>query len=102
MGRDGWIARFCPAGVIRGHVIFSMGHSYQACEVEPLGASLSGPEADRTLFEELCAILMQAFHEVAFSHHGKHYMLAPDGPPGLVRHVGVNLIEETDPDEDDH
>jgi hypothetical protein len=33
---------------------------------------LSGPEANRTLFEEQGAILMQAFDEEAFSHHGKH------------------------------
>ena len=36
------------------------------------------PEVDRTLFEEQSAILMQAVDEEAFSHHGKHYTLAPD------------------------
>lgn len=37
-----------------------------------LGAPLLGPEADRTLFGKQSAILVQAFDEEAFSHHGKH------------------------------
>jgi hypothetical protein len=46
------VARFCPSGVIQGRVIFGTGRSDQTCEVETFGASLSGPEANRTLFEE--------------------------------------------------
>jgi alkanesulfonate monooxygenase SsuD/methylene tetrahydromethanopterin reductase-like flavin-dependent oxidoreductase (luciferase family) len=80
MRQDGWIARFCQSSVIQRRVIFGMGRSDQTCEVEIFGASLSGPEANRTLFEEQCAILMEAFDQEAFSHHGNHYTLAPDVP----------------------
>jgi alkanesulfonate monooxygenase SsuD/methylene tetrahydromethanopterin reductase-like flavin-dependent oxidoreductase (luciferase family) len=80
MRQDGWVTRFCLSDGIQGRVIFGMRRSYQTCQVETFSASLLGPEADRTLFEEQCAILMQAFDGEAFSHHGKHYMLAPDVP----------------------
>jgi hypothetical protein len=82
MRQDGCIARFCPSGAIPGpgRVMFGTGRSDQTCEVETFGASLSGPEANRTLFEEQWAILMEAFDQEAFSHQGNHYTLAPDVP----------------------
>ena len=74
------IAPFCLSDVIEGRVILGMGDSYHTCRVETLGAPLSGPEADRTLFEEQCAILIEAFDQEAFSHHWNHYTLAPNVP----------------------
>jgi alkanesulfonate monooxygenase SsuD/methylene tetrahydromethanopterin reductase-like flavin-dependent oxidoreductase (luciferase family) len=82
--QDGCIARLCPSGLTQGRVIFGMGRGDQKCEVEPFGASLSGPEANRTLFEEQCAILMEAFDQEAFPHHGSHDTLAPDVPQGWL------------------
>jgi alkanesulfonate monooxygenase SsuD/methylene tetrahydromethanopterin reductase-like flavin-dependent oxidoreductase (luciferase family) len=78
MRQDGWVTRFCLSDGIQGRVIFGMRRRYQTCQVETFSAFLLGPEADRTPFEEQCAILMQAFDGEAFSHHGKHYRLAPD------------------------
>jgi alkanesulfonate monooxygenase SsuD/methylene tetrahydromethanopterin reductase-like flavin-dependent oxidoreductase (luciferase family) len=78
--QDGYIDRFYPSVVIYGRVIFGTGRSDQTREVETFSASLSGPEANRMLFEEQCAILIEAFDQEAFSHHGNHDTLAPDGP----------------------
>ena len=80
MRQVGRIARLCPSGLIQGRVIFSTGRGDQTCEMETFGASLSGPEANHTLFEEQCAMLMEAFDQEAFSHHGSHYTLASDVP----------------------
>jgi alkanesulfonate monooxygenase SsuD/methylene tetrahydromethanopterin reductase-like flavin-dependent oxidoreductase (luciferase family) len=63
-----------------GRVIFGMGRGYHTREVETFGAPMLEPEANRELFEEPCAILMQAFDQESFSHHGKPYTLPPDVP----------------------
>jgi alkanesulfonate monooxygenase SsuD/methylene tetrahydromethanopterin reductase-like flavin-dependent oxidoreductase (luciferase family) len=52
-----------------GRVIFGMGRGYHTREVETFGAPMLEPEANRELFEEQCAILMQACHQESFSHH---------------------------------
>jgi alkanesulfonate monooxygenase SsuD/methylene tetrahydromethanopterin reductase-like flavin-dependent oxidoreductase (luciferase family) len=64
----------------QGRVIFGMGRGYHTREVETFGAPMLEPEANRELFEEQFAILMQACHQESFSHHGKHYTLPPDVP----------------------
>jgi alkanesulfonate monooxygenase SsuD/methylene tetrahydromethanopterin reductase-like flavin-dependent oxidoreductase (luciferase family) len=63
-----------------GRVIFGMGRGYHTREVETFGAPMLEPEANRELFEEQFAILMQACHQESFSHHGKKYTLPPDVP----------------------
>jgi alkanesulfonate monooxygenase SsuD/methylene tetrahydromethanopterin reductase-like flavin-dependent oxidoreductase (luciferase family) len=63
-----------------GRVIFGMGRGYHTREVETFGAPMLETEANRELFEEQFAILMQAFDQDSFSHHGKHYTLPPDVP----------------------
>ena len=37
-------------------------------------------EANRELFEEQVEIIMKAFNQESFSHHGKHYTLPPAVP----------------------
>ena len=37
-------------------------------------------DANRELFEEQFEIIMKAFNQDSFSHHGKHYTLPPDTP----------------------
>ncbi len=54
-----------------GRVIFGMGRGYHTREVETFGAPMLEPEANRELCEEPCAMLMQAFDQESFSHHGK-------------------------------
>jgi alkanesulfonate monooxygenase SsuD/methylene tetrahydromethanopterin reductase-like flavin-dependent oxidoreductase (luciferase family) len=63
-----------------GRVIFGIGRGYHTREVETFGAPLLDSEANRELFEEQFAILMQAFDQESFAHHGKHYTLPPDVP----------------------
>jgi alkanesulfonate monooxygenase SsuD/methylene tetrahydromethanopterin reductase-like flavin-dependent oxidoreductase (luciferase family) len=63
-----------------GWVIFGMGRGYHTREVETFGAPMLEPEANRELFEEQFAILMQACHQELFSHHGKYYALPLDVP----------------------
>jgi alkanesulfonate monooxygenase SsuD/methylene tetrahydromethanopterin reductase-like flavin-dependent oxidoreductase (luciferase family) len=63
-----------------GRVIFGMGRGYHTREVETFGAPMLDAEANRELFEEQFAILMQALEQESFAHHGKHYTLPPDVP----------------------
>ena len=58
-----------------GRIIFGVGRGYQTREVETLGAPLLDTVANRELFEEQMEIIMKAFNEESFSHHGKYYTL---------------------------
>ena len=73
-----------------GRVIFGIGRGYHTREVETFGAPMLDGEANRDLFEEQVEIMMKAFNEPSFSHHGKHY----DIPPG-VPYRGYELEEIT-------
>jgi alkanesulfonate monooxygenase SsuD/methylene tetrahydromethanopterin reductase-like flavin-dependent oxidoreductase (luciferase family) len=48
--------------------------------VETFGAPILDGEANRELFEEQVEIIMKAFNQESFSHHGKHYTLPPAVP----------------------
>jgi alkanesulfonate monooxygenase SsuD/methylene tetrahydromethanopterin reductase-like flavin-dependent oxidoreductase (luciferase family) len=63
-----------------GRVIFGVGRGYHTREVETFGAPMLDAEANRALFEEQVEIVMKAFNEAAFAHHGKHYTLPPAVP----------------------
>ena len=58
-----------------GRVIFGVGRGYQTREVETMGAPLLDQDANRELFEEQMEVMMKAFHQDSFSHHGKHYTI---------------------------
>ena len=58
-----------------GRITFGVGRGYQTREVETLGAPLLDQDANRELFEEQMEIIMKAFSQDSFSHHGKHYTL---------------------------
>ena len=73
-----------------GRVIFGVGRGYHTREVETLGAPMLDGDANRDLFEEQIEIVMKAFNEPSFSHHGKHY----DIPP-RVQYRGYELEEIT-------
>jgi alkanesulfonate monooxygenase SsuD/methylene tetrahydromethanopterin reductase-like flavin-dependent oxidoreductase (luciferase family) len=74
----------------RGRVIFGIGRGYQTREVESLGAPLLDREANRELFEEQVEIILKAFNEESFSHHGKHYTI-----PAPVEFRGYDLKDIT-------
>ena len=72
---------FATADILTGgRVIFGVGRGYHTREVETLGGPMLDAEANRELFEEQVEVLMKAFHEESFSHHGKHYTLPPAVP----------------------
>jgi alkanesulfonate monooxygenase SsuD/methylene tetrahydromethanopterin reductase-like flavin-dependent oxidoreductase (luciferase family) len=72
---------FATADILtRGRTIFGVGRGYHTREVETLGGPMLDAEANRELFEEQVEIIMKAFHEESFSHHGKHYTLPPAVP----------------------
>jgi alkanesulfonate monooxygenase SsuD/methylene tetrahydromethanopterin reductase-like flavin-dependent oxidoreductase (luciferase family) len=72
---------FATADILTGgRMIFGVGRGYHAREVETLGGPMLDAEANRELFEEQVEVLMKAFHEESFSHHGKHYTLPPAVP----------------------
>jgi alkanesulfonate monooxygenase SsuD/methylene tetrahydromethanopterin reductase-like flavin-dependent oxidoreductase (luciferase family) len=72
---------FATADILtRGRVIFGVGRGYHTREVETFGAPMLHAEANRELFEEQVEIILKAFHQESFSHHGKHYTLPPSVP----------------------
>src|SRR5436190_11144738 len=72
---------FATADILtRGRVIFGVGRGYHTREVETFGAPMLDAEANRELFEEQVEIILKAFNEESFAHHGKHYTLPPAVP----------------------
>jgi alkanesulfonate monooxygenase SsuD/methylene tetrahydromethanopterin reductase-like flavin-dependent oxidoreductase (luciferase family) len=72
---------FATADVLtNGRVIFGVGRGYHTREVETFGNPMLDGEANRELFEEQVEIMLKAFREESFSHHGKHYTLPPEVP----------------------
>ena len=72
---------FATADILTGgRVIFGVGRGYHTREVESFGAPLSDQEANRDLFEEQVEVIMKAFNERSFSHHGKNYNIPPPVP----------------------
>ena len=65
-----------------GRVIFGVGRGYHSREVDTFGvpSTNSDNDANREMFEEQVEIIMKAFNEESFSHHGKHYDLPPEVP----------------------
>ena len=63
-----------------GRVIMGVGRGYHSREVESFGAPVLDNAANLELFEEQFELMMKAFNEEAFSHHGKHYTVPPAVP----------------------
>ncbi|MGH6690091.1 MAG: LLM class flavin-dependent oxidoreductase, partial [Gammaproteobacteria bacterium] len=63
-----------------GRVIFGVGRGYHTREVETFGNPMLDGDANRELFEEQVEIMLKAFREESFSHHGKHYTIPPEVP----------------------
>jgi alkanesulfonate monooxygenase SsuD/methylene tetrahydromethanopterin reductase-like flavin-dependent oxidoreductase (luciferase family) len=82
---------FAVADIVTGgRVIFGVGRGYQTREVETLGAPLVDQDANRELFEEQLEIILKAWEQDSFSHHGKHYRI-----PAPVEFRGYELDEVT-------
>ena len=72
---------FATADVLTGgRVVFGVGRGYHTREVEVFGAPMLDQDANRELFEEQVELVLKAFDEPAFSHHGKHYTIPPRVP----------------------
>ena len=63
-----------------GRVLFGVGRGYHTREIETLGSPLRDQAANRDLFEEQMEVILKAFHEPSFSHHGKYYNIPPAVP----------------------
>ena len=65
-----------------GRVIFGVGRGYHSREVNTFGIPSIDIDNDlnREVFEEQIEIIMKAFNEESFSHHGKHYNIPPEVP----------------------
>src|SRR5262249_60665105 len=57
-----------------------VGRGYHTREVETFGAPMLDAEANRELFEEQVEIVLKAFNDESFAHHGKRYTLPPAVP----------------------
>jgi alkanesulfonate monooxygenase SsuD/methylene tetrahydromethanopterin reductase-like flavin-dependent oxidoreductase (luciferase family) len=66
--------------VTGGRVIFGVGRGYHTRELESLGAPLIDAAANKELFEEQVEVILKAFNQESFSHHGKHYQIPPPVP----------------------
>jgi alkanesulfonate monooxygenase SsuD/methylene tetrahydromethanopterin reductase-like flavin-dependent oxidoreductase (luciferase family) len=72
---------FATAEILTGgRVVFGVGRGYHTREVEVFGAPMLDQEANRELFEEQIEVMLKAFNEPSFSHHGKHYTIPPRVP----------------------
>jgi alkanesulfonate monooxygenase SsuD/methylene tetrahydromethanopterin reductase-like flavin-dependent oxidoreductase (luciferase family) len=72
---------FATADILTGgRVIFGVGRGYHTREVETFGNPMLDADANRELFEEQVEIMLKAFREESFSHHGKHYTIPPEVP----------------------
>ena len=72
---------FATADVMtNGRFRFGIGRGYIFREVETLGAPLVDSDANRELLEEQIEIILKAWNERSFSHHGKRYDLPPRVP----------------------
>ena len=74
----------------KGRVRMGVARGYHTREVESFGAPMRDSDANRELFEEQVDVILKAFNEPSFSHHGKHY----DIPPA-VPYRGYELSEIT-------
>ena len=63
-----------------GRVIFGVGRGYHSREVESFGNPIIDQDANRELFEEQVEVMMKAFHQRSFSHHGKYFDIPPRVP----------------------
>ena len=75
-----------------GRVIFGVGRGYHTREVETFGAPMLDNKANQELFEEQMDVLLKAFNEESFAHHGEHYQISPPVPyRGYTQIQGVRL-----------
>ena len=73
---------FAMADILtKGRVIFGVGRGYHTREVETFGSPMLDGDANRDLFEEQVEVILKAFNNQSFSHHGKIYDLPPKGLP---------------------
>lgn len=73
-----------------GRVIMGVGRGYHTREVETFGAPMRDNAANQALFEEQMEVLMKAFDQERFSHHGRHYQIPPP-----VEYRGTTLTDIT-------
>ena len=75
-----------------GRVIFGVGRGYHSREVDTFGSpsTITDSDANRELFEEQVEVIMKAFNNESFSHHGKYYDI-----PAEVPYRGYDLKELT-------
>ena len=82
---------FAMADILtNGRVIFGVGRGYHSREVETFGSPMLDGDANRDLFEEQIEVIVKAFSEESFSHHGKHFNL-----PAKVPYRGYELEKLT-------
>ncbi len=62
----------------KGRLVFGVGRGYHTREVETFGNPMLDAEANRELFEEQVEIILKAFRQDSFSHHGKYYTIPPE------------------------
>ena len=72
---------FATADILTGgRVVFGVGRGYHTREVETFGNPLLDQPANRELFEEQVDIIMKAFNQRSFAHHGAYYDIPPKVP----------------------
>ena len=72
---------FATADILTGgRVVFGVGRGYHTREVESFGNPLLDQPANRELFEEQVEVMMKAFNQRSFSHHGTYYDIPPRVP----------------------
>ena len=74
----------------RGRIVMGVGRGYHTREVETLGGPLLDTEANAAIFREQMEIMLKAFNEEGWSHHGRFYTI-----PAPVKYRGYELQDVT-------
>jgi alkanesulfonate monooxygenase SsuD/methylene tetrahydromethanopterin reductase-like flavin-dependent oxidoreductase (luciferase family) len=74
----------------KGRIVLGVGRGYHTREVESFGAPLLDAEANAALYREQMEILLKAFNEEQWSHHGRFYRIPAD-----VDYRGYHLADVT-------
>jgi alkanesulfonate monooxygenase SsuD/methylene tetrahydromethanopterin reductase-like flavin-dependent oxidoreductase (luciferase family) len=75
-----------------GRIVMGVGRGYQTREVESLGGPLLDTEANAALFREQIEVMLEAFEQDSFSHHGRFYSIPAQVPFRGYQPTDVSLV----------
>jgi alkanesulfonate monooxygenase SsuD/methylene tetrahydromethanopterin reductase-like flavin-dependent oxidoreductase (luciferase family) len=75
-----------------GRIVMGVGRGYQTREIESLAAPLLDTEANAAMFREQMEVMVKAFEQDSFSHHGRFYTIPAQVPFRGYQPTEVTLV----------